>query len=261
VSLPFDEIRRHDGYFPHMTTDSAAAFDGPEIGHEHADVAGGWLRPAVFGAMDGLVSNLALIAGVAGGTSGATESSAVVLAGLAGLAAGAFSMAAGEYTSVASQSEAAQHEIAKERREIVANPEAETRELASMYVEKGLDPALAAEVARQIHRDVDLAVDVHAREELGVDPGSLASPVVAAVSSFLAFAVGAFVPVLPYLLGATTLLPGLVVTLLALFACGAVVTQVTNRSWWFGGLRQLLLGGAAAALTFGFGSLVGTSLG
>jgi vacuolar iron transporter family protein len=261
VSLTFGELGRDDGYLPHMSTDPAAAPDTPEIGHEHADVAGGWLRPAVFGAMDGLVSNLALIAGVAGGTSGTAESSAVVLAGLAGLAAGAFSMAAGEYTSVASQSEAAQHEIAKERREIVANPEAETLELASMYVEKGLDPALAAEVARQIHRDVDLAVDVHAREELGVDPGSLASPVVAAVSSFLAFAVGAFVPVLPYLLGASTLLPGLVVTLLALFACGAVVTQVTNRSWWFGGLRQLLLGGVAAALTFGFGSLVGTSLG
>ncbi len=261
MSLTFGELRRGDGYLPDMSTDPAAAPNTPKIGHEHADVAGGWLRPAVFGAMDGLVSNVALIAGVAGGTSGAAESSAVVLAGLAGLAAGAFSMAAGEYTSVASQSEAAQHEIAKERREIVANPEAETLELASMYVEKGLDPDLAAEVARQIHRDVDLAVDVHAREELGVDPGGLASPVVAAVSSFLAFAVGAFVPVMPYLLGANTLLPGLVVTLLALFACGAVVTQVTNRSWWFGGLRQLLLGGAAAALTFGFGSLVGTSLG
>jgi vacuolar iron transporter family protein len=244
-----------------MSADAAAASGIPEIGHEHPDVAGGWLRPAVFGAMDGLVSNLALIAGVAGGTSGSAEPTAVVLAGLAGLAAGAFSMAAGEYTSVASQSEAAQHEIAKERREIVANPEGETHELASMYVEKGLDPELAAEVARQIHRDVDRAVDMHAREELGVDPGSLPSPVVAAVSSFLAFAAGAFVPVLPYLLGSTTLLPGLVVTLLALFACGAVVTQVTDRSWWFGGLRQLLLGGVAAALTYGIGSLVGTSLG
>ena len=261
MRLTFGETQGATGYFPGMSTDAAAPAGPPEIGHEHADVAGGWLRPAVFGAMDGLVSNVALIAGVAGGTSGAAESSAVVLAGLAGLAAGAFSMAAGEYTSVASQSEAARREIAKERREIVANPEAETVELASKYVEKGLDPELAAEVARQIHQDVDLAVVVHAREELGVDPGGLASPVVAAVSSFLAFAVGAFVPVLPYLLGATTLLPGLVVTLLALFACGAVVTQVTDRTWWFGGLRQMLLGGAAAALTYGFGSLVGTSLG
>jgi VIT1/CCC1 family predicted Fe2+/Mn2+ transporter len=220
-------------------------------------VTGGWLRPAVFGAMDGLVSNLALIAGVAGGTRNHTDSSAVVLAGLAGLAAGAFSMAAGEYTSVASQSEAAQREIDKERREIIANPVAETSELAEMYVEKGLDRDLALEVARQIHADVENAVTVHAREELGVDPHDLASPTLAAGSSFLSFAVGALLPVLPYLLGASSLLPGLVVTLVALFACGAVVTQVTNRSWWYGGLRQMLLGAAAAGLTYAFGSLVG----
>jgi VIT1/CCC1 family predicted Fe2+/Mn2+ transporter len=229
--------------------------------HEHPDVTGGWLRPAVFGAMDGLVSNLALIAGVAGGTRDHTGSSAVVLAGLAGLAAGAFSMAAGEYTSVASQAEAAQREIDKERREIVANPDAEIGELADMYVEKGLERTLAVEVAQAIHADVDNAVAVHAREELGVDPDDLPSPVVAAVSSFLSFAVGALVPLLPYLLGASVLLPGLVVTLLALFVCGAVVTQVTSRSWWYGGLRQMLLGGAAAALTYGFGALVGGATG
>src|SRR3954454_2544112 len=229
----------------------------PEISHDHADVTGGWLRPAVFGAMDGLVSNLALIAGVAGGTRDSTGSTAVVLAGLAGLAAGAFSMAAGEYTSVASQSEAAQREIDKERREIIANPVAEADELAEMYVDKGLDRKLAQEVARQIHADVDNAVAVHAREELGVDPDDLPSPMVAAVSSFFAFAVGALIPVLPYLLGAGSLLPGLVVTLVALFACGAVVTQVTSRSWWYGGSRQMLLGAAAAGLTYLFGSLVG----
>ena len=239
-----------------MTTESLSP-DIPEIQHEHPDVTGGWLRPAVFGAMDGLVSNLALIAGVAGGTRDHADSTAVVLAGLAGLAAGAFSMAAGEYTSVASQSEAAQREIDKERREIIANPVAETDELAQMYVEKGLDPELAQEVARQIHADVDNAVTVHAREELGVDPHDLASPMTAAVSSFLAFAVGAAIPVLPYLLGAGTLLPGLVVTLLALFVCGAVVTNVTSRAWWYGGLRQMLLGAAAAGLTYLFGSLVG----
>jgi VIT1/CCC1 family predicted Fe2+/Mn2+ transporter len=239
-----------------MTTESLTP-NVPEIQHEHPDVTGGWLRPAVFGAMDGLVSNLALIAGVAGGTRDHTDSTAVVLAGLAGLAAGAFSMAAGEYTSVASQSEAAQREIDKERREIIANPVAETDELAQMYVEKGLDPELAREVARQIHVDVDNAVTVHAREELGVDPHDLASPMTAAVSSFLSFAVGAMVPVLPYLLGAGSLLPGLLVTLVALFLCGAVVTQVTSRSWWYGGLRQTVLGAAAAGLTYLFGSLVG----
>ncbi len=229
------------------------------IDHEHPDVTGGWLRPAVFGAMDGLVSNLALIAGVAGGTRDASDSKAVVVAGLAGLAAGAFSMAAGEYTSVASQSELAAHEIAKERREILANPQAEEHELAEMYAEKGIDPAIAARMAHQIHEDVDNAVAVHAREELGVDPDDLASPWLASISSFGSFALGALVPLLPYLLGAGALWPGLVVTLVTLFACGALVTRLTIRPWWYGGLRQMLLGGAAAALTYWIGVMVGSS--
>jgi vacuolar iron transporter family protein len=229
------------------------------IAHEHPDVTGGWLRPAVFGAMDGLVSNLALIAGVAGGTQDATDSKAVVLAGMAGLAAGAFSMAAGEYTSVASQSELAWHEIAKERDEIRRNPRAEVRELAEMYAEKGVDLEIATEMAEQVHRNLENAVSVHAREELGVDPDDLASPWLAAISSFLSFAVGALIPVLPYLLGATSLVPGLVVTLVALFTCGAVVTRLTARPWWYGGLRQMLLGGAAAGLTYAVGAAVGAS--
>ncbi len=232
--------------------------EAPHIGHEHPDVTGGWLRPAVFGASDGLVSNLALIAGVAGGTQG-DSSTAVVLAGFAGLAAGAFSMAVGEYTSVASQSEAAAHEVNRERREIIANPEAETRELAARYVDKGVDEHLAYEVARQIHLDVDKAVKVHAREELGVDPHDLASPMLAAVSSFLAFGIGALVPLLPYLLGAGSLLPGLLITLVALFGAGAMVTSVTSRPWWYGGIRQMFMGGVAAAITYGVGALVGVS--
>jgi vacuolar iron transporter family protein len=232
----------------------------PDIEHEHPDVTGGWLRPAVFGAMDGLVSNAALIAGVAGGTRSATDSHAVVLAGLAGLAAGAFSMAAGEYTSVASQSEAAEREIDKERVEILKNPEGEIHELAEMYAGKGIDDSLALEVSRQIHRDIDNAVAVHAREELGVDPHDLASPTVAAGSSFVSFSIGALIPLLPYLLGADTLIPGLAITLAALFLCGAVVTQVTSRSWWYGGLRQMILGAAAAALTYGVGAAVGANL-
>jgi vacuolar iron transporter family protein len=232
--------------------------DPPPIEHEHPDVTGGWLRPAVFGAMDGLVSNLALIAGMAGGTVHVGSSSSVVLAGIAGLVGGAFSMATGEYVSVASQSEAAAREVDKERREILRNPAGETAELAEMYAAKGLDPGLAAEVARQIHADVENAVSVHAREELGVDPGDLASPTLAAASSFVSFAVGALVPLLPYLLGATTVLPALAVTLLALFACGAVVARVTVRPWWYAGLRQVLLGAAAAGLTYLVGLLVGT---
>ncbi|HEX6516351.1 MAG TPA: VIT1/CCC1 transporter family protein [Nocardioidaceae bacterium] len=233
----------------------------PAVEHEHPDVTGGWLRPAVFGAMDGLVSNVALIAGVAGGTRDASSTHAVVLAGLAGLAAGAFSMAAGEYTSVASQSEAAAREIDRERREIIRNPEGEIGELARMYAEKGIDADLAEQVARQVHRDVDKAVVVHAREELGVHPDELASPMLAAVSSFVSFGVGALVPLLPYLLGAVSFVPGLLATLVALFLCGAVVTQVTNRTWWYGGLRQLLLGAAAAGLTYGVGAVVGANLG
>lgn len=232
----------------------------PGIEHEHPDVTGGWLRPAVFGAMDGLVSNVALIAGMAGGTRHLGDSSAVLLAGIAGLVGGAFSMATGEYVSVASQSEAAEREIAKERSEILRNPVGEAAELAAMYVDKGLDPELAAEVARQIHADVDNAVSVHAREELGVDPHDLASPRLAAASSFAAFAVGALVPLMPYLLGATTLVPAAVLTLSALFVCGAVVARVTVRPWWYGGARQVLLGAGSATVTYTLGLLIGASV-
>lgn len=231
--------------------------DVPDIDHEHPDV-GGWLRPAVFGAMDGLVSNVALIAGMAGGTRHLGDSSAVVLAGIAGLVGGAFSMATGEYVSVASQSEAAQREIARERVEILRNPVGESAELARTYVAKGLDPLLADEVARQIHADVENAVSVHAREELGVDPNDLPSPRLAAVSSFAAFAVGAFIPLLPYLLGSTTLLPAALLTLVALFGCGAVVSHVTVRPWWYGGARQVLMGAGSATVTYTLGLLIGS---
>ncbi len=237
-----------------MSTDPGVV---PQVQHEHADVTGGWLRPAVFGAMDGLVSNVALIAGVAAGTQGARSTTAVVLAGFAGLSAGAFSMAVGEYTSVASQSEAAAQEVSKERREIERNGAAEIAELAAAYVRKGVDPELARRVAEQIHRNVDTAVAVHAKEELGVDPTDLASPMLAAGSSFVAFAIGAITPLVPYLLGASTLWPALLVTMVALFGCGALVTRFTVRPWWFGGLRQMALGGAAAALTYVVGDLVG----
>ncbi|NYG57934.1 VIT1/CCC1 family predicted Fe2+/Mn2+ transporter [Nocardioides daedukensis] len=231
------------------------------VGHEHADVTGGWLRPAVFGAMDGLVSNAALIAGVAGGTRSADGASAVVLAGLAGLAAGAFSMAAGEYASVASQAEAAEFEVAKERREIIENPGAEQAELAAMLADRGLEESLAKEVAAQVHRDVDTAVAVHSMEEFGINPSELSSPYVAAGSSFVAFAVGALVPVLPFLFGVTSLWPAMVATLVALFICGAVVTRVTSRQWWFGGGRQVALGGVAFAVTYLVGMGVGGAVG
>lgn len=239
------------------TIEGAAASGRPaEIHHEHRDVTGGWLRPAVFGAMDGLVSNFALIAGVAGGR---VHHQVVVLTGLAGLAAGAFSMAAGEYISVASQSELAQAEIEVERRELERRPEAEELELAQLYEARGLEPALAREVARQLSRDPEEALGIHAREELGVDPGDLPSPVLAAGSSFLSFAVGACLPVLPYLLGATNIWPAAALAAVGLFTAGALVSRVTARSWWYGGLRQLALGGLAAVITFAVGSLIGTN--
>lgn len=226
----------------------------PERQHRHRDVTGGWLRPAVFGVMDGLVSNAALIAGVAGAGGSPT---AVAVAGLAGLAAGAFSMATGEYTSVASQRELTLAEIAVERHEIATNPEAEERELALLYEGRGISPRLARQVARQLHRDTEVAWRVHAREELGVDPDDLPSPWVAAVSSFLSFSLGALIPVLPFLLGIGSMLLAVLLTALALFGTGALVARLTTRSPLYGGARQLLLGGAAAAVTYGVGSAFG----
>src|SRR3954452_14710671 len=226
--------------------------------HTHRDVNGGWLRPAVFGAMDGLVSNLALMTGVAGGSVGQHT---IVLTGLAGLAAGAFSMAAGEYTSVASQRELVEAELDVERHELRKHPKDEEAELAALYEARGVEPELAAEVARQLSRDPEQALEIHAREELGIDPGDLPSPLVAAVSSFASFALGALLPLLPYLLGATALWPAVLLALVGLFGCGAVVSRVTARSWWYSGLRQLILGGTAAAVTFGLGTLFGTAVG
>ncbi|MFK0115983.1 VIT1/CCC1 transporter family protein [Streptomyces sp. NPDC090994] len=226
--------------------------------HTHRDVNGGWLRPAVFGAMDGLVSNLALMTGVAGGTAGQHT---VVISGLAGLAAGAFSMAAGEYTSVASQRELVEAELDVERRELRRHPADEEAELAALYEGRGVDPGLAREVARQLSRDPEQALEIHAREELGIDPSDLPSPLVAAVSSFGSFALGALLPVLPYLLGASALWPAVVLALAGLFLSGAVVAKVTARSWWYSGLRQLLLGGAAAGVTYALGTLFGTAVG
>ncbi|MFI1947771.1 VIT1/CCC1 transporter family protein [Streptomyces virginiae] len=226
--------------------------------HTHRDVNGGWLRPAVFGAMDGLVSNLALMTGVAGG---AVAPQTVVITGLAGLAAGAFSMAAGEYTSVASQRELVLAELDVERQQLLGHPVDEMEELAELYVSRGVEPQLAREVAMQLSRDPEQALEIHAREELGIDPDDLPSPMVAAVSSFGSFALGALLPVLPYLLGATSLWPAVLLALAGLFACGAIVSRVTARSWWYSGVRQLALGGAAAGVTYILGTWIGGAIG
>ncbi|MGK5444077.1 VIT1/CCC1 transporter family protein [Micromonospora sp. URMC 105] len=220
----------------------------------HADVSGGWLRPAVFGAMDGLVTNIALIAGVGGG---GVSPRSIVLTGAAGLVAGAISMGLGEYTSVRSANEQVAAEVAKERRELERHPEAEARELADAWVARGLPRDLATQVAEAVRRNPEEALRMHVREELGVDPDEQPSPWSAAISSFLCFSVGALVPLLTYLLGFTSLWLALGVGGVGLFVAGALVARFTYRPWWTSGLRQLLLGAAAAGATYLVGTLIG----
>jgi VIT1/CCC1 family predicted Fe2+/Mn2+ transporter len=182
----------------------------------------------------------------------------VILSGLGGLVAGAFSMAVGEYVSVASQSDLARAEIAVERHELRHNAEAERQELANLYIARGVEPELAHEVARQLSLDPDQALEIHAREELGVSSDDLPSPYLAAGSSFVSFAIGAILPVLPFIFGASILWPAAVVAAIGLFGAGATVARITARPWWFGGARQLLLGAAASAITYGVGAAIGT---
>jgi VIT1/CCC1 family predicted Fe2+/Mn2+ transporter len=224
--------------------------------HHHADVSGGWLRPAVFGAMDGLVTNIALIAGVGGGGVGGHN---LILTGFAGLVAGAISMGLGEYTSVRTQNDQVAHELAKERRELERHPEAEAEELAGMWIDRGLPPELAREVARAVGRNPDEALRIHAQEELGVNPTEQPSPWVAALSSFLCFSTGALVPLAPYLVGFRDLWLALVVGAVGLFVAGALTARFTSRSWYGSGARQLVLGMAAAGATFLIGKAIGIS--
>lgn len=238
-----------------MSTDTP--LDPPpaaHIEHHHGDVSGGWLRAAVFGAMDGLVTNIALIAGVGGG---GVSPHAIILTGASGLVAGAISMALGEYTSVRTQNEQLDFEVAKERAELRRNPEAEAAELAESWIARGLPADLAYEVARRINQNEEEALRVHAQEELGLDPNEKPSPVVAAVSSFICFSIGALIPLLPFILGATVLWPALAAGAVGLFVAGALVSRFTTRPWWFNGLRQLLFGAVAAGATYLIGWWIG----
>jgi VIT1/CCC1 family predicted Fe2+/Mn2+ transporter len=231
---------------------------GPEeIGHTHADVSGGWLRAATFGAMDGLVTNVSLVAGI--GAAG-VRPEIVVTAGLAGLVAGAFSMALGEYASVKTQNEAVDKEVTTEGREIRDNPDAERSELASMFEEMGMSAQTADRAAREIHCDHERDVRVHISHELGLDPEEHPSPVVAAISSFVMFSIGAVVPLLPYLLGFSSLVAGLTVGGVGLLVAGAVASLFTETTWWWGAIRQLLFGALAAGATYGVGSILGVGL-
>ena len=234
----------------------ATSDDHPDS-HQHRDVSGGWLRPAVFGAMDGLVTNVSLIAGVGGG--GASQRT-IVLTGLAGLAAGAFSMAAGEFVSVSSQNELVASEVEKERLELKHNPHGEQVELAAMYKVRGVDAELADEVARQLSRQPEEALRIHVREELGVDHQDLPSPYTAGAASLATFAVGALIPLLPYLLRFPSLAAAVILAAIAAFVGGGTVARITARPFWRGALRQLALAALAAALTYGIGRLVGGHL-
>ncbi|RAV12723.1 hypothetical protein DQP55_11285 [Mycolicibacterium sp. GF69] len=225
-----------------------------DFDHRHSDVSGGWLRAATFGAMDGLVSNTALIAGVGA----AANAHAVVLSGFAGLAAGAFSMALGEYTSVRTANEQIDSEVVVERRAFRKHLQAEKAELTDELMELGLSPQTAALATEEIHRDENRAVNFHLVREIGIDPTEKPSPYVAAVSSFVMFAIGAVTPLLPYFLGFESLWLGLLCGGVGLMIAGGVASRFTKRPLWFASLRQLALGTAAIAATYVVGLLVGS---
>ncbi len=226
------------------------------MGHSHRNLQGGGARAAVFGVSDGLVSNVALILGMAGAHSSA---SAVRLAGVAGLIAGSFSMAAGEYVSMRAQSELMERELDVERQAIRHDPEHERRELAGIYRGRGLDPDMADELSVKMMSDPELALETHAREELGINPEETGNPLQAAASSFVMFAIGAFIPLLPWLIisgtGATWWSVG--VSAVAALAVGAALAYFTGRSWLWSASRQLLISGIAAAVTYSVGHLIG----
>lgn len=235
-----------------MPTDAAA------IGKRHRGAGGGALRAAVFGVNDGLVSNMSLVMGVAGASA---SSDVILVAGVAGLLAGAFSMAAGEYVSMRTQREMFEHQIAQEKEELDLYPEEEAEELALIYEARGVPIEEARGVARRLIADPKIAIDVLAREELGLNPDDLGSPWGAALFSFLAFAIGASTPLLPFLigLGDRALPVAAVLSAIALFGVGATMSLFSGKGALLGGARMLLIGGLAGAATYGIGKLFGVA--
>jgi VIT1/CCC1 family predicted Fe2+/Mn2+ transporter len=227
-----------------------------EFDHTHSDVSGGWLRAASFGAMDGLVSNTALIAGVAA----AANAHAVLLSGIAGLLAGSFSMALGEYTSVTTANEQIDSEVRLERRSFRAHPEAELDELVAMLVQLGMSEPTAQSAAQEIHRDETQALNLHMITEIGIDPREKPSPRLAAVSSFLLFAIGAVIPLIPYLFGFDSLAAGLACGGVGLAIAGGVSARFTGKPVWWASARQLVFGAVAIAATYLVGSLIGSAM-
>ena len=228
----------------------------PDATAAHETKANSVLRPIVFGANDGLVSNLALVMGVAGAN---PEPGIIVLAGIAGLLAGAFSMGVGEYISVQSQRELLDFQVAFQRKQLRDAPEQEHAILRRIYTERGFPPEKAAEFADAVFDDDDHAVRILIFEEVGLDERSIGSPLAAAASSFVAFTAGAFVPLLPYLLaaGAPAFVGSIAASLIALALLGTGIARLTRRPVPMAAIRQVLLGGAAAAVTFAVGTLIG----
>jgi vacuolar iron transporter family protein len=234
---------------------------GPIGDEQHTGGRSGALRAAIFGVNDGLVSNVSLIFGVAGA---GVDNQVVILAGIAGLLAGAFSMGAGEYISVRVQREVFERLIHLEAHEIGSEPEAEREELAAIYVRKGLPNDLADRLATELMKDPAVALETHAREELGLDPQmGLGSPVAAASASFVTFASGALLPLLPFLFasGGAAILASAALSGAALFGVGAAMTYLTARGTLYSGLRMLAIGVAAAAITYIVGKALDVGVG
>lgn len=231
-----------------------------DVGERHRGVSGGNLRATVFGANDGLISNASLLMGVAGASAG-TE--ALLMTGVAGLLAGALSMAAGEYVSVRSQREMYEYQIGLEKDELEEYPEEEAEELALIYHARGIDLEQAREMSRTLLADPDRALDVLAREELGLNPDDLGSPWGAALSSFGAFSIGALLPLAPLLAGlsGSAAVLGIVgVTAIALFLLGLAISLFTGRGALVGALRMLLIGGGAGLAAYAVGHLLGVAI-
>ncbi|HEX7590999.1 MAG TPA: VIT1/CCC1 transporter family protein [Candidatus Limnocylindrales bacterium] len=218
------------------------------------------VRPVVFGATDGLVCNLSLIMGVAGAAK--EDPHSIVVAGVAGLLAGGFSMAVGEYVSVRSQRELLDYQIELQRHQLHHTPEQERKILMEIYEAKGLSHGEADLIVGRIMRDPERAIDTFVREEIGLSAETMGSPVAAGMGSLCAFAIGAFVPLLPFILlaGGTAFAVSIAASALALFAIGLAVSRLTHRHPLMTGVRQVVLGGMAAAVTYGVGSLMGASI-
>ncbi len=241
---------------PGGVVDAADRVRPPDPEHHHRDIQGGAARAAVFGVNDGLVSNVALVLGVAGATPGA---GVVRLAGLVGLIGGAVSMAAGEYVSMRAQTELLERELEIERIELRRNPDHETAELTQLYRSRGMGQDEAHSLATHLMSDPELALQTHAREELGIDPDELGSPWKAATSSLAAFAVGAIVPLAPWFVGSGTaaVVASVVLTLIAALAVGAALAHFTGRSAVRSAVRQAGIAAFAAAVTWILGGVVG----